>query len=568
MNNHINFTSAYNPHMEALSSAQKFDPVKLNEMFSQVMGNIASVQALTTGNTINVRDFAPGDGSNQSVQIKAFFDSANEGDVLLFTPGHYKVVKSGWFYTFTGRSVIIRALPGAIFEVSDQGLRFEDSNHIEVSGLTLIRTTQAGWSKGRTGIHVENSSNVILQNNDISKFTDGIGVNGPSSQDRPSRNVVIRNNKLHHLGEEPIAVRSNLAFVIISENDCFRFLGDGILIKATWNVCITNNYLHTPVLSTDSDYPTFTAGLQGTNVPKVGGGITCNNEGGETGSRNMHIHANSVIGTAFGIGLIGFRGAFVTSNVFNDIRNSSVISVSFFPSQYNPGGVPNHVFVIQGNLIDTISKTSSTSAIEARSSIGTDGMDIGIISDNIIIPNGNHWGIVADGNIIIKGNYIANAGIAMDIGNGVIASNNIIQPGFEIANSDRMVSVNHSVTFTNNSISGKTTTLKVRGSNNVITGNRMKYDGSWWAVHLDNANHIVENNIIRDNVLIVSANATGRYLFGSNPFPDGKNVVIDMVKDNNGIVYQVVNDLVLVGPNSTRWKVIVDSNGNVKATKL
>ncbi|GAB1154110.1 hypothetical protein YWY31_01350 [Paenibacillus illinoisensis] len=96
----------------------------------------------------------------------------------------------------------------------------------------------------------------------------------------------------------------------------------------------------------------------------------------------------------------------------------------------------------------------------------------------------------------------------------------------------------------------------------------MNYDGNWWAVHFDNANRVVENNIIKDNVLLVSSSATGRYLFGSSAFSNGKNVVIDVVKDNNGSVYQLVNDLVLTGPNSTRWRVTVDANGNVKGTKV
>jgi hypothetical protein len=275
-----------------------------------------------------------------------------------------------------------------------------------------------------------------------------------------------------------------------------------------------------------------------------------------------------VIGTAFGVGLIGFRGAFVTSNFFSNIRNSSVVSVSFLPSQFNPNDESNHIFVIQGNYIDTILRSNPTAAIEARTNNGIEGMDIGVISDNIVIPNGNHWGIIADGNIIIKGNYIAKAGIAMDLSNGVVATSNIIQPGFVTTNPDRMVSINDNVTFASNSISGKGTSLKIRGSNSVITGNRMNYDGNWWAVHFDNVNRVVENNIIKDNVLLVSSSATGRYLFGSSAFSNGRNVVIDVVKDNNGSVYQLVNDLVLTGPNSTRWRVTVDANGNIKGTKV
>jgi len=50
----------------------------MNEMFGQIMGNIASVRSTLTGNLIDVRNFAPGDGREQTAQIKAFFDSAEE----------------------------------------------------------------------------------------------------------------------------------------------------------------------------------------------------------------------------------------------------------------------------------------------------------------------------------------------------------------------------------------------------------------------------------------------------------------------------------------------------------
>ncbi len=39
----------------------------------------------------------------------------------------------------------------------------------------------------------------------------------------------------------------------------------------------------------------------------------------------------------------------------------------------------------------------------------------------------------------------------------------------------------------------------------------MNYDEVVVRVHFDNVNHVVENNIIKDNILLVSATATGRY---------------------------------------------------------
>jgi hypothetical protein len=102
----------------------------------------------------------------------------------------------------------------------------------------------------------------------------------------------------------------------------------------------------------------------------------------------------------------------------------------------------------------------------------------------------------------------------------------------------------------------------------LITGNRLKYEGTWWAVHLDIVNNTVEGNIIRDNMLMVTPSAVGRYLFGASPWTNGKNVVVDLVKDNNGTLYQLVNEIVMMGPNSTRWRITIDAKGDLKTTKL
>ncbi|MCZ1267708.1 hypothetical protein [Paenibacillus tundrae] len=66
MNNYINFTSTYNPNLQALSSTDGYNAVKMNEMFGQILGNIAAVQSTLTGSLIDVRSFAPGDGSDQT----------------------------------------------------------------------------------------------------------------------------------------------------------------------------------------------------------------------------------------------------------------------------------------------------------------------------------------------------------------------------------------------------------------------------------------------------------------------------------------------------------------------
>jgi hypothetical protein len=69
-------------------------------------------------------------------------------------------------------------------------------------------------------------------------------------------------------------------------------------------------------------------------------------------------------------------------------------------------------------------------------------------------------------------------------------------------------------------------------------------------------------------MLMVTASAAGRFLFGASPVTNGKNVVVDLVKDTNGAFYQLVNEIVMTDANSTRWRITVDAKGDLKTTKL
>lgn len=97
MNNYINFTSTYNPNLQALSSADGYDSVKMNEMFGQIMGNIASVQSTLTGSHIDVRNFAPGDGSDQTAQIKAFLTRHRKVTFYYLHQGTIKLLRRAGF---------------------------------------------------------------------------------------------------------------------------------------------------------------------------------------------------------------------------------------------------------------------------------------------------------------------------------------------------------------------------------------------------------------------------------------------------------------------------------------
>jgi len=539
-----------------------------NAMEQQILSSVASVSAQQNGRVIDVREYAVGDGSDETVQITNFFNAAQDGDTLLFTPGHYRVVKSGWFYGFNGRKVTIVGLPGSVLEVSDQGIRLEYSNYIRVDGLTLKRTTQAPWGTAKTGMYVSNSNNVIIENCDISMFTDALGMNGSSIAGQYTRNAVIRNNRFHDLGEEPIAVRQGLEYVLITGNECYRHFGDAILIKATRNAVISNNYIHSGIKRSDPDFLTYSGGSTSSVLPYVGGGITCNNEGGESGAVAMYVHGNILRNVGYGVGLLGFYGAWITDNHLENILNAVGIGVAFAPSIYNPGDVTNHVFVIAGNIIDGLLRSSSTSAIEATTTKGRDGMDTGIIANNIIIPRGNHWGIQADGSITVQNNHISEAGVGLNLLNGVVATGNIVREAHSSAPGDRSVSVYDDVVFTGNSIEGKGVTVKVRGKNSIITNNILKYTGSWWALVIENKGLTDGGNIIKDNILQVPSTAAGRILYGNTKFPNGKNVVVDNITDTSGNPHQTYQELVLRASNDTHWAVKVNSAGELSVTQV
>ncbi|MGV2883310.1 right-handed parallel beta-helix repeat-containing protein [Paenibacillus taichungensis] len=568
----IDYTTVYSNIMPELDTNNGYNASQINAMFGQVIGNIEAVKSTLSGKVIQVKNYAPGDGSDQTVGITEFFNKAENGDTLYFTPGVYKVTKDGVFYNFVNKRITIKALPGAILEVSDMGLRFENCDYVHVDGLTIQRATQAGWSKNKYGMHAQNCSNVLFENNDVSRFTDGISADGSKDLTNPCRNVVIRRNRIHDLGEEPIAVRTGLRYVIVTENECYRHLGDGILIKATRELIITKNFIHSAIKHTDADFLTYSAnnpaGGNDGLVPYIGGGITCNNEGGEDGAKGVYIHNNMLSDIGYGLGMIGFRGVFITSNRIEKIHRTSAISVSFLPSVYNPAKVTNHVFLIDGNHIENILRTDSTAAIEARTKdFGTEGLDTGVISNNIIIPNGNHTGIHAEGNIAVHSNYLAECGFGMILKNGVVATGNIIRPIFASAPQDRMVEIWSDVTFSNNSVTGRGNMVKLRGSNCIIQGNRFSYTGSWYALHFD-TDYAVEGNLIRDNILKLGPNAQGKYVYGSSTTSNGKNIVVDLYKDNNGLYYQLTNEVVLKGASSTRWKLILDATGNITTTQL
>src|SRR5690606_27496019 len=122
--------------------------------------------------------------------------------------------------------------------------------------------------------------------NEVCGFTDCISVSGGST-------VRIEHNIIHDASQEPIAVRNNLDNVMIRGNVCYRHLGDASLVKGTKDCYVQENVIHSPIHNGDqTEYDTFTGRIVGPNTPSRGGGITCNNEGGEPGAVNFHIENN------------------------------------------------------------------------------------------------------------------------------------------------------------------------------------------------------------------------------------------------------------------------------------
>jgi len=536
-------------------------------MEKEILANIATASTQDVGRVLDVRDYAAGDGSDQTSQIISFFDAAQDGDTLLFTSGHYKVVKSGWFYTFLGRKVNIVGSPGAVLEVSDQGIRVDSSDYVHVDGLNLRRTSQAPWGHAKTGLHVRESNNVMIENCDIAKFTDAVWLRGPKDGGF-TRNNVVRNNVFHELGEEGVVMEVNLEYILVSGNDISRHLGDGILLKGTRHALITNNFVHSAVQKTDPDFITYSGGSTSSVLPSAGGGIACNSETGENGAKAVYVNGNVVRDVGYGISLTGFYGAWISDNHVQNISKSAGISVAFLSSIYNPDNVPNHLFVISSNIVESITNSGMTTAIEAISIQGTAGMDTGVIANNIVVPRGNHWGIQAKGNIIVQNNHISEAGISLNLSDGVVASGNIVRPAHTSAPSDRSVHLGSYVVFTSNAVEGSGTTIKISGKNNVITGNMLKYTGKWWAVSFEGIAQTDGGNIFKDNMLESPATADGRVLYDKITPTKAKNIVIDTIKDAQGALHQAYQGIALRSPDWKYWAISVDNTGTVMASPI
>src|SRR5690606_27397075 len=143
---------------------------------------------------------------------------------------------------------------------------------------------------------------------------------------------------------------------------------------------------------------------------------------------------------------------------------------------------------------------------------------------------GIHVGIRAKGDILVQGNIVEEAGVAMNLSHGAHATGNYIRNQHESI-SERSVAIASNCGFIGNHLRNSKGHIGITGSDNVVSNNIIDYTGSWWAVALNGSN--VTGNIIAHNRLTTGPSADGRILF-SNGADINKNIVYDIVQMSDG----------------------------------
>ncbi|EFM11939.1 hypothetical protein PaecuDRAFT_1547 [Paenibacillus curdlanolyticus YK9] len=364
---------------------------------------------------------AKGDGiTDDTVALTNAFNTLKSGDCLVFPPGaYYKTTRAGFLYTFSGKKDLRIEGNGATIEVIEQGLSFTYCDGLTVSGLKVVRSSQALWGAAKTGLYFGYCSNTDVSRNEVSKFTDGIGMND-------CRIFRIYKNTLHHLGEEPVVTRTSKQ-VEIEDNEVFAYLGDGILNKGTTDLIIARNFLHDPI-NKDLDAVMWET-MSGGNAaaPAHGGGITCNAESGAHSNDNMTIEDNRIFDTAFGIILSGLTVAKVMKNRLVNVVTTA-ITVSDNPN-FNPYLVPGWDIDISYNTVQGLAKKNPRAVIQVRTGAVT--VNYATIAFNRIYPDGPHKAIFVSGDVLVTGNTIKGAEVGIELLNGAKASNNFILDAYQ-----------------------------------------------------------------------------------------------------------------------------------------
>ncbi|MFC0216187.1 glycosyl hydrolase family 28-related protein [Paenibacillus chartarius] len=503
--------------------------------------------ALSSTFNINVKDYgAVGDGvTDDTPAIKRAFSALKDGDILYFPYGHYKTNASGFLAYILNKSVTILGNK-SILEVADEGLNIQNSSKLHVDNLVVTRTTQSPYLGTASAFQIRNITDIFFTNNEISKFTDAIAINGTSV------NINIENNKLHDLSQEPIVVRSNCNFVKISGNEIYRHLGDGILLKGVENIYISENYIHDPCKKDDASYSTFTGGAANPSIPIVGGGITCNNESGESGTVNLQIHNNTINGTGYGISLCGVQICHITHNRVKDIRSTSAIEF-YNKTSVNSSSIPNLELVISQNHIINLMRDTLTSAIYVIA--GTVHVDKALVTGNYVNTNSSiHVGINVTGNVQVIGNTVENYYRGIELGAGAIAIGNILIDG-KSSDGGRALTLYDNAIAIGNKINSSQSSW-IRGNNAIFKDNQINYNGNYWAVFIELGK---SGNIIKDNVI---QSSNGKTISGANPNFYDMNSVTDFFAADGGQRQHQISLSIPKGPTSSRPTGLSDGRYN------
>ncbi len=180
-------------------------PKKTTEISSNLVvfftiGIITLVQLLTQNNDIMKTYYVSTSGNNSNSgtsssplkTIQEAVDKANAGDKILVKAGNYARVKIENKNATQSQPITITAAPG------DEG---------------KISISTGKYDSGK-GIHIINSSNIIVEDLNVNKSLFGILVEN-------SKNITLQNNKVHDIGQEAIHARKNSSHIDILNNTIF-----------------------------------------------------------------------------------------------------------------------------------------------------------------------------------------------------------------------------------------------------------------------------------------------------------------------------------------------------------
>lgn len=455
----------------------------------EMSGNFKDIDAEFESRGISVRWFGvEADGvSDDTLPLRNAFTALKDGDTLVFPKrGSIKTNAANFLATVNAKKNITILGNGCTVEVIDQGIGFTNCSNLRVSGLKIVRKTQAPWGAGKTGIYIYNTVGVDFDRNEISKFTDAVSFTSCT-------NVRAYKNVMHDLGEEPFAARVSKN-VIIEENEAYNFLGDGVLNKGTEDMSVLRNYLHCENTKT-SNLALWNV-LSGGNpaAPVQGGGVTSNVEDGNYNNLNMTIDDNRIYDTIYGVILSGVTVAKILNNRIKNVGVAAGIALSD-SATYNPGKIGNFDVIIAHNTIDNLLNPGPQYGIYVKT--GTVATDRVQIAFNTVRTVGPHKGISASGKAHLFGNTVDKCEIGIELFAGAKATGNFILDSF-VFEYGRAMSLYDNAIATNNTVNSSTSVL-LWGNGATFSNNEVTNTGTnVWAVY---ATAGVTGNTIKDNII-------------------------------------------------------------------